>query len=62
MAVYMFLKDSYHRVHFIFPVSDVYRNQKLAGYDLLEEGNRDIVRRLNPCPKAYKKYVDTSTK
>ncbi len=35
-------------------VSDAYQNVKIKGYDLLEEGNREIVRKLNPCPKQYK--------
>ena len=38
-------------------VSDVYCKQKLAGYDMLEEGNKQIVRKLNPCPRQYKKWV-----
>ena len=38
----------------ITTVSDAYRNLKIKGYDLLEEGNRQIVRKLNPCPKQYK--------
>lgn len=35
-------------------VSDVYQNLKIKGYDLLEQGNREVVRKLNPCPKQYK--------
>ena len=39
----------------LLAVSERYRNVKLKGYDLLEEKNREIVRKLNPCPKQYKK-------
>ena len=37
--------------------SVAYQQVKLLGYNLLEDGNKDIVRRMKPCPKAYKKYV-----
>ena len=39
---------------YIAAVSQAYQNIKLKGYDLLEEKNKDIVRKLNPCPKQYK--------
>ena len=39
--------------------SEAYRQVKLIGYDLLEDGNKEIQRKLKPCPKAYKKYVVT---
>ena len=35
-------------------VSNVYRNIKIKGYDLLEEENKQIVQKLNPCPKQYR--------
>ncbi len=37
--------------------SVAYQQVKLLGYNLLEDGNKGIVRRMKPCPKAYKKYV-----
>ena len=37
-------------------VSSAYQNIKLKGYDLLEERNKELVRKLNPCPKQYKRY------
>lgn len=35
-------------------VSDIYSKQKLGGYDFLESRNKEVVRKLNPCPRAYK--------
>ena len=47
--------DDVHMINVL--VSDSYASLKLGGYNLLETRNRQIVRRLNPCPKAYKKSV-----
>ena len=40
----------------IATVSTAYQDIKLKGYDLLEERNKELVRKLNPCPKQYKTY------
>ena len=40
---------------YFFLVGDTYVNIKLKGYNLLESQNREIVRRVNPCPKEYKR-------
>ena len=39
--------------------SDLPEAYKLVknGYDLLEQGNKEIVRKLKPCPKQYKRLA-----
>lgn len=39
-------------------LSSAYKGLKLCGYDLLEKCNKEVVRKLNPCPKAYKMLAD----
>ena len=56
------LRDSLWLLHaWVFPllhaaVSSAYQKIKLKGYNLLEERNRELVRKLNPCLKQYKRY------